>query len=184
MIPRFRLSSLFAAAIAFAVACVISAPTRAQESAKSHPAEKPHAMSKTGKKLFGADDALHVHNVSNVHVSPDETRHRVHRHGTRVRDRRRYEFGDEISHAALGCTQRLMIGQVFEPTTRIIARYGSHSSPTANKVFPAQRGPPTGRKSRFFAPPKIKKMNDKFGSSASTAAKPKKSPRTRADSPP
>lgn len=72
MIPRFRLSSLFATAITFAIACAISAPTRAQESAKSHPAEKPHAMSKTGKKLFGADDALHVHNVSNVHVSPDE----------------------------------------------------------------------------------------------------------------
>jgi dipeptidyl aminopeptidase/acylaminoacyl peptidase len=72
MISRFRLSFPLAAAIAFAAACVISAPTRAQESAKSHAAEKPHAMSKTGKKLFGADDALHVHNISNVHASDDD----------------------------------------------------------------------------------------------------------------
>jgi dipeptidyl aminopeptidase/acylaminoacyl peptidase len=74
MIPRFRHSLLLAAAIAFAAAFVISAPVRAQESAKSHPAEKPHAVSKSGKKLFGADDALHVHNVSNVHATADGTR--------------------------------------------------------------------------------------------------------------
>ncbi len=73
MISRFRISHYFAAAIAFAAACVISAPVRAQESAKSHPAEKPHAISKTGKKLFGADDALHVHNVSNVVFRPMKT---------------------------------------------------------------------------------------------------------------
>ena len=71
MISRFRYSLQAAAAVAFVAASLISAPVRAQESGKSHPAEKPHAMSKTGKRLFGADDALHVHGVGNVHLSDD-----------------------------------------------------------------------------------------------------------------
>jgi dipeptidyl aminopeptidase/acylaminoacyl peptidase len=71
MVTRRRFALFLSVALAFAATFAISAPIRAQETAKSHPAEKPHAMNKSGKKLFGADDALHVHSVSNVRVTPD-----------------------------------------------------------------------------------------------------------------
>jgi dipeptidyl aminopeptidase/acylaminoacyl peptidase len=51
--------------------------TRAQEDA-AHGAraasEKPSAMSKSGKKLFGTGDALRVHAIAGVKVSPDGTK--------------------------------------------------------------------------------------------------------------
>lgn len=71
MNSRLCVFTTFSAAALCAAACYFANPLRAQEAEKSRMAEKPHAMSKSGKKLFGAMDALHVHNVSNVKVSDD-----------------------------------------------------------------------------------------------------------------
>ena len=69
-----RLVRLFIVA-AFAL-FVYQAPVRTQSDA-SHDAktsEKQHAMSKSGKKLFGTEDALRLHSVAGPKVSPDGTR--------------------------------------------------------------------------------------------------------------
>ena len=71
---NLRMNAGMCAAAVCALAISLVPVLRGQESEKPRAAEKPHAVSKSGKKLFGAMDALHVHNVSNVHVSHDGMR--------------------------------------------------------------------------------------------------------------
>jgi dipeptidyl aminopeptidase/acylaminoacyl peptidase len=69
---RIKAGLCAGAVCAFAIS--ILPVVRGQESSAPRDAEKPHAMSKSGKKLFGAMDALRVHGISNVRVSDDGSR--------------------------------------------------------------------------------------------------------------